>query len=111
MVLSEGAAPASTLLSYSVDASVGGKLAQIGSRLIDGAARKMADDFFAEFGQLVGADQRSPDDLPITATEAQASIDEIATATDVTTSREQGPNWIIWLIVFAALAIALTAAL
>lgn len=38
-----------TRLSYTVNAQVGGKLAQIGSRLIDGAARKMADDFFGAF--------------------------------------------------------------
>lgn len=35
-----------TLLSYEVDAKVGGKLAQLGSRLIDGFAKKMADQFF-----------------------------------------------------------------
>jgi carbon monoxide dehydrogenase subunit G len=40
---------AGTRLSYSAKASVGGKLAQVGSRLIDGVARKMADDFFAAF--------------------------------------------------------------
>jgi uncharacterized protein len=38
-----------TLLTYVVKAQVGGKLAQIGSRLIDGAAAKMVDDFFARF--------------------------------------------------------------
>ncbi len=42
-----------TRLSYAVTAQVGGKLAQIGSRLIDGAARKMADDFFSRFSQEV----------------------------------------------------------
>ncbi len=47
--------PEGTLLAYTVKANVGGKLAQIGSRLIDGAARKMADDFFARFSELVGA--------------------------------------------------------
>ncbi len=36
-----------TALSYDVDAKVGGKLAQLGSRLIDGFARKMADQFFS----------------------------------------------------------------
>ena len=46
----EGAA---TLLSYDVEAQVGGKLAQIGSRLIDGTAKKMADDFFTRFAQVV----------------------------------------------------------
>src|SRR6202041_1527101 len=35
-----------TLLSYNVDAQIGGKLAQLGQRLINGAAKKMADDFF-----------------------------------------------------------------
>jgi carbon monoxide dehydrogenase subunit G len=47
--------PEGTLLSYVVQANVGGKLAQIGSRLIDGASRKMADEFFAKFASVVGA--------------------------------------------------------
>jgi uncharacterized protein len=38
-----------TKLSYDVKASVGGKLAQIGSRLVDAAAKKVADDFFRNF--------------------------------------------------------------
>jgi uncharacterized protein len=42
-----------TLLTYKATASVGGKLAQIGSRLIDGVAKKMADDFFAKFNATV----------------------------------------------------------
>lgn len=41
--------PGTTILTYTVSAQVGGKLAQIGSRLVDGAAKKMADDFFARF--------------------------------------------------------------
>ncbi len=42
-----------TALTYAVKAQVGGKLAQIGSRLIDGAAAKIADDFFERFSQQV----------------------------------------------------------
>jgi carbon monoxide dehydrogenase subunit G len=42
-----------TLLTYKASATVGGKLAQIGSRLIDGVAKKMSDDFFARFNQTV----------------------------------------------------------
>ncbi len=42
-----------TILSYEVNATVGGKLAQIGSRLINSTARKMADDFFAKFKEKV----------------------------------------------------------
>ena len=40
-----------TRLFYEVDANIGGKLAQVGSRLIDGAARKIADGFFSKFAQ------------------------------------------------------------
>ncbi|HKB83710.1 MAG TPA: carbon monoxide dehydrogenase subunit G [Burkholderiales bacterium] len=42
-----------TLLTYKATASVGGKLAQIGSRLIDGVAKKMSDDFFIRFNKTV----------------------------------------------------------
>ncbi len=38
-----------TVLKYDVEANVGGKMAQLGSRLIDGVAKKMADQFFASF--------------------------------------------------------------
>lgn len=40
-----------TKLSYDVEAHVGGKIAQLGSRLIDGVAKKYADAFFANFGR------------------------------------------------------------
>jgi carbon monoxide dehydrogenase subunit G len=43
----------STLLKYSVKATVGGKIAQLGARLIDGVARKLADDFFKCFNERV----------------------------------------------------------
>ncbi|WP_434622265.1 SRPBCC family protein [Azospirillum sp. B2RO_4] len=43
-----------TLLSYTAKAQVGGKLAQIGSRLVDATARKMAEEFFARFTKIVG---------------------------------------------------------
>lgn len=55
-----------TLLSYTVHASVGGKVAQLGQRLIDGVASKMADDFFKRFEAYLeehhGASQR---DAPV----------------------------------------------
>ena len=43
-----------TILRYTADAQVGGKLAQIGSRLIDGTAKKLADEFFEAFAAAVG---------------------------------------------------------
>lgn len=55
--------PEGTRLTYDVDASVGGKLAQLGSRIIDGVAKKMADEFFARFQQSVeGPAEESGDD-------------------------------------------------
>ena len=44
-----------TRLHYDVEASVGGKLAQLGSRIIDGFAKKMADDFFTRFKDALEA--------------------------------------------------------
>lgn len=46
--------PDGTRLTYDVDATVGGKLAQIGQRLIDSTAKKMADDFFGAFNERLG---------------------------------------------------------
>ncbi len=55
------AAGADTRLSYAVKAQVGGKLAQLGSRLIDGVAKKLADDFFVAFNQhMAGPSAAAP---------------------------------------------------
>lgn len=43
-----------TMLAYDVQANVGGKIAQLGSRLIDGVAKKMSDAFFSSFAKAVG---------------------------------------------------------
>ncbi len=51
-----------TLLAYEVEANVGGKLAQLGSRIIDGFAKKMTDQFFARFQEVVeGPPQEAPE--------------------------------------------------
>lgn len=42
-----------TLLTYNVEAQIGGKLAQLGQRLVNGAAKKLADDFFVKFAAAV----------------------------------------------------------
>ena len=47
-----------TLLSYNVEAQIGGKLAQLGQRLINGAAKKLADQFFVKFAGAVGEGQK-----------------------------------------------------
>jgi uncharacterized protein len=49
-----------TAMAYVAKAQVGGKLAQIGSRLVDGAASKLADDFFARFVERVSGEAAMP---------------------------------------------------
>ncbi len=65
-----------TVLSYKVKAQVGGKLAQLGSRLIASTARKMADDFFKRFSEIAAerAGAGSMDAAAATV-EAAASVD------------------------------------
>jgi carbon monoxide dehydrogenase subunit G len=56
-----------TRLSYTVDASVGGKIAQLGSRIIDSFAKKLADKFFENFQEAIeGPDEEelASDDAP-----------------------------------------------
>jgi carbon monoxide dehydrogenase subunit G len=43
-----------TVLNYTVNAEIGGKIAQLGGRLIDGTAKKFAADFFEKFSEIVG---------------------------------------------------------
>ncbi|MFV1492787.1 carbon monoxide dehydrogenase subunit G [Phaeobacter sp. JH18-32] len=73
-----------TLLTYEVEAKVGGKLAQLGSRIIDGFAKKMADQFFERFQTAVEGDS---------SVETDASAEEAGTPD---TSRDEAPRkgWI-----------------
>ena len=61
-----------TTLAYTAKATVGGKLAQIGQRLIDGAARQIADEFFSRFASLVAASAASEPHLIEAPTAARA---------------------------------------
>lgn len=49
-----------TLLSYQVDAHVGGRLAQLGGPIIDATAKQLAGKFFRSFGELVGGESAQP---------------------------------------------------
>jgi uncharacterized protein len=77
----------STRLSYSANAQVGGKLAQIGSRLVDGAARKIAGEFFKRFGaQFTGGN------------EADAAAEPPEAAPDGTDEEKKGKkSWTAWI--------------
>ena len=63
-----------TKLTYTVEANVGGKIAQVGSRLIDMTAKKMADIFFGKFSELVSN---------------QSNVLKTETVSDVRVSREK----------------------
>ncbi len=80
-----------TLLRYTVEAQIGGKLAQIGSRLIDGTARKMAEDFFSRFSELVGG---AP------APQAAEAVAPVAAVAPAPAQRRLPPA--VWVIVLAA---------
>jgi hypothetical protein len=101
-----------TILTYKVDAQIGGKLAQIGSRLIDGVARKMADDFFGRFSAAVGAPS------PASATEATPAAappqPAISAATPSPSAAPAGMRlppwaWIVGLVVVVAIVLAIFA--
>jgi uncharacterized protein len=80
----------STLLSYSANAQVGGKLAQIGSRLVDGAARKIAAEFFKRFSaQLQGAPEAEGN-------EASAEGEPLADA-DADSESKEKKSWTAWI--------------
>lgn len=63
-----------TLLTYEVNASVGGKLAQLGGRLIDSTAKKLSGEFFDKFSQLV--EQQTKIDAPQESPADENPIDE-----------------------------------
>jgi len=83
----EGAA---TLLSYAVNAQIGGRIAQVGQRLVDSAALKLADDFFAAFEKALAP-------APAPGTPRQESvIEELEESAVLHDPRTW--NWIGWLV-------------
>ncbi len=81
-----------TVLTYEVHVSVGGKLAQLGARLISGTAKKMADDFFNRFSQAVHAQVVGPSEEAETATAEPVASEAAAEApTDVPAAPPEQP--------------------
>lgn len=96
-------------LQYSVDSQVGGKIAQLGQRLIDGAAKSMADDFFKRFDTEARV-RYNVVDTPVVNEEVKNAIvtdgkDNTATET-VANGKHKVPPF-VWVI--AAMAIVLIA--
>lgn len=63
-----------TILKYEVRADVGGKLAQLGGRLIDATARKLAREFFGKFGEVVGPPPTGEESSPQTGAEEKPGV-------------------------------------
>jgi len=91
-----------TLLKYTVNAAIGGKLAQIGARLIDGAAHKMAEEFFASFAANVAGP------APVAAAAAAGPMEEPPAPPSAATVKAAKPSegirpwiWVGGLIIIA----------
>jgi carbon monoxide dehydrogenase subunit G len=78
-VMLEADGDAATRLSYTAHAQVGGKLAQIGSRLVDGAARKIAGEFFKRFSAQLSGDNSADAAAVDSADAATAAADATET--------------------------------
>ena len=87
-----------TNLIYEVEANVGGKIAQVGSRLIDMTAKKMADIFFGKFSELI-----STDDISKNEEKSEEKIDQ----TIVAKSKKQNQKILIYAGVAAIIGILL----
>lgn len=81
-----------TVLNYTAKATVGGKLAQIGQRLIDGAARQIADAFFEKFAAAVSGGMEA---MPLPVPEA---FQPEATAAPATSDEREGVAPEIWIV-------------
>jgi carbon monoxide dehydrogenase subunit G len=101
-------------LAYSVQASVGGKVAQLGQRLIDGAAKSMAEDFFKRF-DLEMQKQHPEAYAARDAAEAAASAEVATSATTKTAAKAEPvdstaiagvPRWVWMLGASAILAVS-----
>jgi uncharacterized protein len=105
---------AATILHYSADAQIGGKLAQIGSRLVEGSAKKLADEFFAAFAaQAAAAAPAAPPTAapaPVAEQPATQPVSQPAPVVASVTSGGLSPIlWIVGLVVIVAIILGFVA--
>jgi len=93
---------AQTLLDYAVKADIGGKLAQLGGRLIDSTAKKLSGEFFEKFGEIVGGESE-----PEAVAEAGAPVagGQAAIAGAETGPKPEGSGSMVTKIALAIVAI------
>jgi carbon monoxide dehydrogenase subunit G len=87
-----------TQLAYTVGAQIGGKLAQIGSRLIDGAAKKTADAFFAAFVEKLGSTDVTAETVTtITPETVATAAPQVAATSPSNTVQGSSKTW-LWIV-------------
>ena len=98
-----------TRLTYTANASVGGKLGQIGSRLIEGSAKKLSGEFFAAFAEAVAPGHRA---LSVHSGEdsALSRAEQQGIGTGVSGTPANANNMRLWLSVAIAIAVIAVAA-
>jgi carbon monoxide dehydrogenase subunit G len=87
-------------LRYTVHSKVGGKIAQLGQRLIDGVAKSLAEDFFKRFERTL--QEKYPESVHVPPSEAHEEGETIASAVSQTQSSGT-PNW-VWPLVAGVVA-------
>lgn len=92
-------------LAYTVHASVGGKIAQLGQRLIDGVAKSMAEDFFKRFDEAMQARHPEAYAVQAQADAAQAASASASAAPKGGESPDGIPKW-VWVGIVAVIAAA-----
>jgi hypothetical protein len=101
-----------TLMLYDVHADIGGKLAQLGSRLIDGTAKKMSKDFFDTFGRLVDGEEVSAEGEAAAAEAAPGTAEAVPEAAKASAPGKSGSLspmvWVIGVILLAAVAVLIS---
>ena len=87
-----------TRMVYTAKANIGGKLAQIGSRLIDGVAKKQADDFFAKFNKIMVPADVAVADAPAASAASASPAAAAASSTAASHGTQSEPMNPLWLV-------------
>jgi len=97
-----------TSLSYTAGAAVGGKLAQLGQRLIDGAAKQIADDFFTRFvAQMAVAPARSVESAPAETRPEGGGLSVPDSSSDMAREGLAPEIWVIGLVAVIVILLVL----
>jgi uncharacterized protein len=91
-----------TVLTYKAQAAIGGKLAQIGQRLIDGAAKQIADDFFKRFSTAIATGLQTSGAQP-----PEEESHAVAAAVEAEPQKREGLAPEIWVVGLIALIVIL----